>query len=196
MPRVFCACLRWPRNKSDKRPDPKYEEGSFGSTGCHSRNLLSDKGFKNGRIQRGDRLIFVQGSKIVFITPELSLVDKDEKGRVVVHWDSDWRCKQKRPLKIKHAMELDLLHAQMINPRIFDFKLIGSYIRSYSQPVMNPDGLLRDYESLLKEMQERLKDEMFVDLYCETFCAGSSCESCERLIKPFNWPEGGTRQKC
>lgn len=195
MPRVFCAWLRWPRNKKDKRPDPKYEEGSFGSTGCHSSNLLSNKGFDSNRFQRGDRLMFVQGSKIVFVTPELNLVDKDEKDHVVVHWDSDWRCKQKRPLKIRHAMELDLLHAQMINPKIVDFKKISSHLRSYSQPAKNPDKLLRDYYNLVEEKQERLKDDIFVDRYCETFCEGDSCERCGRFIKSSNWPEGMTRRK-
>ncbi|MCJ7430024.1 hypothetical protein MUO83_02255 [Candidatus Bathyarchaeota archaeon] len=127
--------------------------------------------------------MFVQGSKIVFIAPELNLVDKDEKGHVVLHWDPSWRCKQKRPLKIKHAMELDLLHAQMINPRIFNLRLTSSYLRSYSLPAVNPDRLLRDYESLLKEKQERLKDEIFVNLYCETFCAGGSCHRCEKSTR-------------
>lgn len=183
---VFCAWLRWPRNNRDKRSDPKYETGSFGSTGCHSSNLLSNKGFRNGRIQKGDRLIFVQGSKIVFITPELTRVDKDEKDHVVVHWDSDWKCKQKRPLRIEHAMELDLLHAQMVYPKIVDFIKISSHLRSYSQPVENSDKLLSDYYSLVKEKQERLKDDIFVDRYCETFCEGNACEKCHRLVKSFS----------
>ncbi|HEX4451707.1 MAG TPA: hypothetical protein VH143_12600, partial [Kofleriaceae bacterium] len=63
---VIIVHLRRPRSH-DKRTDPLYEFGSFGLTGCHRRNLLSDTS------AAGARLAFAQGGhlgfRLVMLTP-------------------------------------------------------------------------------------------------------------------------------
>jgi hypothetical protein len=180
MSKVFCALLRWPRNEDDIRPDPKYKEGSFGSTGCHSGNLLSEAGFRKGRIRQGDQLAFVQGKRVVFITPEIGSVEKDEKDNVAVHWVSSWESREKRPLKIDYAMKLDLLHAKMINPRIINLEKLGSYLRSYTRPLESSTRFVQDYEKHVSAQFEKYKDDIFVEKSCQTFCNKNDCNRCQR----------------
>ena len=73
-PRVFIVHLRRPRsasvNPNEMRSDPFWEFGSFGCTGCHSKNLLS---VRNAPKLEGHRLAFAQGGRagfrLVFLTP-------------------------------------------------------------------------------------------------------------------------------
>ena len=169
MQRVYCVSLRMPSNRKDKRPDPKYEIGNFGSTGCHSNNLLSDTGFREKRIRKGDRLVFVQSNKVVFITPPIRRLDRVDKYNVTV-WNPNWGSKASRPLKLRHSMKLDLSHARMINPNIMDLKKIGSHLRAYTKPIGNPHKFISDYEAFVKKQEAEYGDAIYVEHYCQTFC--------------------------
>src|SRR3989338_4776413 len=102
--RLFIVMLRRPR-KNDRRPDPFWEFGSFGCTGCHGKNLLHPK---NCQIRNGDRLAFVQGGqlghRLLLVTPPVERFDHPgggSKGRVELRWDSD-----KKPFRYDHAVSL------------------------------------------------------------------------------------------
>src|SRR5438067_911392 len=71
---VFIVCLREPGYKTDYREDPYWETGSFGCTGCHSRNLFNPSG---QHLHDGAQLAFAQGgpdgTKLLFVTPEINM---------------------------------------------------------------------------------------------------------------------------
>jgi len=88
---VFIVMLRQPHGKGDGRADPYWEFGSFGCTGCHSKNLLHPK---NCRIIDGDRIAFVQGghrgSRLMLVTPPVHLTAHRSgtlKPRLEIRWD-------------------------------------------------------------------------------------------------------------
>jgi hypothetical protein len=87
---LFIVLLRRPKQSSDFRDDPFWEFGSFGSTGCHSRNLLHPK---NTKIVDGDRLAFVQGGsegmRIVAVTPPVTVGGSN--ARIEICWDESFR---------------------------------------------------------------------------------------------------------
>jgi hypothetical protein len=70
---VYIVMLRQPGN-DDPRDDPFWEFGSFGCTGCHSRNLLAPG---SSVLRNGDRLAFAQGgdrgTRLVLLTPPISI---------------------------------------------------------------------------------------------------------------------------
>lgn len=112
---LFFVHLRQPRSSDDPRTDPKYDKGSFGSTGCHNSNLLCPKRILE-RIGKGDRFVFLQGGKnekkgcstikISFITPPIKEI-KISKGCGVIKWDSNWdEHHHKRPLKYEYQFDL------------------------------------------------------------------------------------------
>jgi len=57
------------------RTDPLWEYGSFGCTGCHSRNLMNPQ---KAHELEGKRLAFAQGGnlgfRLVFITPPIHII--------------------------------------------------------------------------------------------------------------------------
>lgn len=57
---IYTVYLRQPAGLHDRRCDPFWEVGSFGSTGCHSSNLLHPR---RSPLTAGDRLVFLQGSR-------------------------------------------------------------------------------------------------------------------------------------
>lgn len=71
---VYIVMLRKP-DEGDSRDDPFWEFGSFGCTGCHSRNLLAPG---SSVLRAGDRLAFAQGGdrgiRLVLLTPPISVV--------------------------------------------------------------------------------------------------------------------------
>jgi len=79
MLKVIIVHLRRPRSKSTKsdetRSDPFWEFGSFGITGCHSRNLMHSK---NADKLNGVRFAFAQGGKqgtrLIYMTPPVRIV--------------------------------------------------------------------------------------------------------------------------
>jgi hypothetical protein len=77
VPRVIVVLLRRPKRRSDEsRDDPFWEFGSFGCTGCHTRNLLNPR--RSSELE-GVRLAFVQGGdsgfRLVHVTPPISVRD-------------------------------------------------------------------------------------------------------------------------
>ncbi len=73
--KVIIVQLRKPKNDpSERRDDPFYEFGSFGCTGCHSKNLMNPL-----RIHelKGVRIAFAQGgnlgTKLVLLTPPIKV---------------------------------------------------------------------------------------------------------------------------
>lgn len=74
MSSVFIVCLREPGYKTDYREDPYWEVGSFGCTGCHSRNLFNPTG---QHLHDGAQLAFAQGgpngTKLLFVTPGIKV---------------------------------------------------------------------------------------------------------------------------
>lgn len=72
-PRVIVVLLRRPSKAStERRDDPFWEMGSFGCTGCHSRNLMHPK---RAHELNGSQLAFVQGGplgfRLVYVTPKI-----------------------------------------------------------------------------------------------------------------------------
>jgi len=84
---VIVVHLRRPRldDPNDSRRDPFWEFGSFGLTGCHSRNLMH---LKRANELNGVRLAFVQGGdgvmKLVYLSPPVKAVV--HKNIVEVRW--------------------------------------------------------------------------------------------------------------
>ncbi|HEY2827879.1 MAG TPA: hypothetical protein VGJ04_09790 [Pirellulales bacterium] len=76
--KVYLVHLRRPRsariNPNEQRDDPFYELGSFGCTGCHSKNLFSAQYADD---LEGSRLGFIQGgrmgSRLVFLSPPITV---------------------------------------------------------------------------------------------------------------------------
>jgi hypothetical protein len=77
-PQVIIVFLRRPRLDDDNemRPDPFWEFGSFGCTGCHRRNLMN---LNKPHLLEGARLAFAQGGdegvKLVHLTPPIHVVN-------------------------------------------------------------------------------------------------------------------------
>ena len=111
---LFFVHLRRESSPQVPKADPKYDTGSFGTTGCHKSNLLNPKKVLE-RIGKGDRFVFLQGGKdekkgystikISFITPPIKDV-KISKGCGVIKWDSNWDEHHKRPLNYKYQFNL------------------------------------------------------------------------------------------
>lgn len=88
--KLFIVMLRRP-GRNDPRPDPYWEFGSFGITGCHRKNLLHPE---HTQIRDGDRLAFVQGGhlglRLLLITPPIKRIfhpGGNPMGCVEVRWD-------------------------------------------------------------------------------------------------------------
>lgn len=83
--KLFFVCLRQP-GANDPRTDPFYEFGSFGCTGCHSRNLLHRRRADD---LEGARLAFVQGgrgeARLVLLTPPITV------NVWATHCEATWR---------------------------------------------------------------------------------------------------------
>lgn len=83
--KLYFVCLRRPR-ANDSRTDPLYEFGSFGCTGCHSRNLLH---LRHAADLAGARLAFAQGGhgevRLVLLTPPITI------NVWATHCEATWR---------------------------------------------------------------------------------------------------------
>ena len=79
--KLIIVVLRQPRtsDKNESRSDPFWEFGSFGTTGCHSYNLMNKR---NEDHVNGSQFAFVQGGqdgvKLVLITPNIIANTKRE----------------------------------------------------------------------------------------------------------------------
>jgi hypothetical protein len=130
----------------DPRDDPYYFTGSFGSTGCHSKNLLHPQ---KTLVRRGDRLCFIQpggqGFRVVYITPPIVSLRRVQLGRkraLEVLWPPS------PPLKYDSALPLTLEMARCLNPMVQnDLGTLHSHFRTYSKPADKPDLVLNAYEN-------------------------------------------------
>src|SRR5687767_7698431 len=88
--RVYFVYLRRPSRMDDRRNDPFWEFGSFGKTGCHSRNLLHPK---KSPLEDGDRLAFLQGGnqeiRVIGLTPPIEVARAGT--RIELRWDKSYR---------------------------------------------------------------------------------------------------------
>jgi len=86
---VIVVLLRQPRLavSTEMRSDPFWEFASFGSTGCHNRNLMHPG---KAHLLEGVRLAFAQGGeagfKLVYVTPPIDRVRPYADG-TEVRWD-------------------------------------------------------------------------------------------------------------
>ena len=84
---VVVVVLRQPRmdRPDERRSDPFWEFGSFGVTGCHTRNLMHPG---KSALLEGVRFAFAQGGdggfRLVYLTPPLAVVRHREV--VEVRW--------------------------------------------------------------------------------------------------------------
>lgn len=123
-PKLILVLLRRPRlsNSDEIRSDPFWEFGSFGCTGCHSRNIMHPNNMSD---LVGARLAFAQGGedgfKLVFITPpvEVSLQGKYVEARWAIG---------KMPFKYTEAPIL------INNDGESDFPLIRLFIAAVNCP--------------------------------------------------------------
>jgi hypothetical protein len=87
---IYTVYLRQPAGLHDRRCDPFWEMGSFGSTGCHSSNLLHPR---RSRLTAGDRLVFLQGSRgevrAIAMTPPIRV--GGHSARLEAQWDPEYR---------------------------------------------------------------------------------------------------------
>jgi hypothetical protein len=150
--KVFFVHLRRPKNAKDRRDDPFYEVGSFGCTGCHSKNLLHPK---NASKLKGARLAFVQGgrrgARLVFLTPPVRVVKrwmKRQKGKWVPIREVQWKPAE-MPLKYAAAPVL------VSNDGHSDFPSVMK-VASLTQCPSLVSGL----SSLLRSRTEELKEPM------------------------------------
>lgn len=94
---VYTVYLRQPAGMDDRRCDPFWEFGSFGSTGCHSSNLLHPR---HSPLTAGDRLVFLQGSsgevRAIAMTPPIRV--GGNSARLEALWDPAYR-----PIPYAHA---------------------------------------------------------------------------------------------
>jgi hypothetical protein len=104
----YTVYLRQPGGLDDRRCDPFWEFGSFGSTGCHSKNLMHPK---RSPLSAGDRLVFLQGApgevRAIAMTPPIRVGGSSMQLEAL--WDSQYRPLpfSKAPLFIDNAGRTD-----------------------------------------------------------------------------------------
>lgn len=136
---LYFVYLRQPAGFSDRRHAPFWEFGSFGRTGCHSKNLLHPR---NSPLRDGDRLAFLQGGRaeirISAITPPITI--GGSTGRLEARWDDSYR-----PLRYVDAPIFINNQGQTSFPTLLPFLegvrrntycgKVGSRFRSRTSPV-------------------------------------------------------------
>ena len=164
--------LRQPSEKSDPRIDPLYNKGCFGSTGCHSKNVLRPN---RKDLLRKNRLCFMQGgsedTKIVYITPSISEII-NVQDNLIIKWDSKWNEQNQRPLKYKYGLLLTNPLARKLNENIEEGKSVKElyqHFRSKTEPIDNPDNFITEYEKHVNKMEKKFGNKIFVNHNCETF---------------------------
>jgi len=151
MTKVFLVHLRRPvsasQNPNERRDDPFYEFGSFGCTGCHSRNLLHPRHIEE---LEGSRLGFVQGgksgSKLVYLTPPIYITDWGN--RCEARWTP-----AEMPFKYKHAPVL------VSNDGRSDFSLIEKLAASTANSTLEA-GLCSRLRSRARALEPELAKQV------------------------------------
>lgn len=149
---VVVVLLRQPRMNvvTEKRSDPFWEFGSFGTTGCHQRNLMHPK---RAAELKGARLAFVQGGsggfRLVHLTGPVDVVTYDDRSEV--RWEP-----YVMPFTYKHAPIIVDQNGHSDVPTLLDLirdvnrngwqGKFASKFRSRRQPL--PDAIAGDIISL------------------------------------------------
>lgn len=181
MGNIYTIYLRQPSERFradweryDCRIDPLYNKGCFGSTGCHSSNILNTKHEKRFK-ERIDRLCFMQGgsknTKIQYITPPIRKVKKI-RDRLIIKWDSKWNEQNQRPLKYEYGLPLTTPLAQKLNEDVKKEKPtdeLYQHFRSRTEPVDKSDYLIMRYEDYKNRMYRKHGNGIFVNHNHETF---------------------------
>lgn len=177
---IYTIYLRQPDNILDERTDPIYRMGCFGSTGCHSRNVLHPDKVDEFNIGK-DRLCFMQGgsenTKILFITTpitEISGLDEGIDDRLIIKWDPRWGRMINRPLKYEYGLKLTTPFARRLNENVKKNKPeeeLYQNFRSISESVDDPNYLMGRYGRYLSNLilKRREANEAFITHNHETF---------------------------
>jgi hypothetical protein len=176
--KVFLVHLRRPRNHAgERRDDPYYEFGSFGCTGCHSRNLMHPR---HADELEGARLGFVQGghlgTRLVYLSPPIK----------VVRWKD--RCEARwRP----HAKPFRYAFAPILasNRRRGDFHGVERFARATRRTSIE-GGLSSRFRNRTKALDEKLAAEV-VQVYerLRSRAGRSSFAKTYDLALPFPPPD-------
>ncbi|MGQ4875968.1 MAG: hypothetical protein ACP6IY_18025 [Promethearchaeia archaeon] len=184
--RIFPCYLRTPISSRDKRNDPYYKYGNFGSTGCHSTNLLNPKTIQDRFFSENiiSLLMFIQGGKpekesrkipkIPFISYCIESLEKikikiktksscnvkNEKYQeycCALYWRSFWKNKWLRPLKFDDAFKIDLEIAKKIKPE-FEKKSKSIYdFYRFVRKTSKPINLQDSIDLFLDYMKWRIR---------------------------------------
>ncbi len=170
--KIFFVHLRRPKNSEDQRTDPFYEKGSFGCTGCHSRNLLHPK---NAAKLKGARLAFIQGgelgSRLVLLTPPITVVKKwmkYDKGKWVRICEVRWKPTD-MPLKYAEAPVL------ISNDGYTDFPSVKKFVLTAHSPSL-VSGLSSLVRAWTGELDEPMANEVY-DKWREAVASGAGIAS-------------------
>jgi hypothetical protein len=170
--KVIFVLLRRPNQNDEKetRPEPFYEFGSFGCTGCHKKNLMNPNKIKE---LDGARLAFAQGGpdgfKLIQLTPPV----KSEKYRncCELKWDKSVESfKYKNaPLLINKNNASDFPFLKKIlqdGDRSTGEGQFSSYFRSRRTP-LEPDDA-REIIKIYSRCVNTAQKEHFASNYVET----------------------------
>ncbi len=170
--KVVIVHLRRPNQKDENetRPEPFYEFGSFGCTGCHKTNLMNPK-----KIEQlyGVRLAFAQGGsegfKLIQLTPTVKPVKHGN--RYELKWDkSDEFFKyQNAPLLINNAGRSDFPFLKKMFQKVnrpTPVAKFSSKFRTQREPLPN-DVASKMIDKYL-HLRTTAKKEHFARNYVET----------------------------
>jgi len=169
---VFIIVLRQPdqSDPTEKREDPFWEFGSFGSTTCHMKNLLNPKCAKT-RLE-GARLAFAQGGpqgfKLVMLTPKVIVDDSKEPCEVL------WKPQRmpfrylRAPLLVDEDGRSDFEFIRRLVRRgncTSPVSQFSSNFRTKSEPLGSAQAkaLIRAYDSKFKRASRHAFAETYLD---------------------------------
>lgn len=168
--RVVVVHLRRPRRAAgETRADPFYEFGSFGCTGCHSRNLMHPD-----RIDElsGVRLAFAQGGekgfRLVLLTPPVRAVK--HANRCELRWDPTGG-----PFRYAHApllidndgrSDFPLFKRTLVADRETWLGVFSSQFRSRRTPLAH--AVAGEMLAVYKAIAARAEADAFAHCYSDT----------------------------
>lgn len=171
-PKVFIVVLRRPKvsEPCEKREDPFWEFGSFGSTTCHMTNLLNPEMAK-ARVE-GARLAFAQGGpegfKLVMLTPPVRIDDSKRPCQAL--W-SPWRMPFRyadAPLLVDRDGRSDFA---FLEPLVRRGRCVG-YVAQFSSnfrssatalPPRQARALVRTYENKVRKARSHMIAKTYLD---------------------------------
>lgn len=195
----YFVFLRRPGRLDDRRSDPFWEFGSFGRTGCHSRNLLNPS---SRPLQVGDRLAFLQGGdgeiRVVGLTPPITMIKIHVSTKAVppkeimeVLWDKGY-C----PISYTNAPLL------VSNKGHSDFPAVMDLIHGTNRETFVAAAASR-FRSRTEALPEELSGQLDAwfsrgDLSaaeCYIDCVSHNRTAWYRGAKEMGWADGKVRQR-